>query len=150
MTEASLSENELNFALEALRNNIPICFIRPKCDLDMEDRLDDEQIKEINQRTVVEFLQEINDKFLRELVSKNEALKKVPYFFISNKVLYNIVTKKPTPYRFMENRLLDHLINTIKNQRHIIDACYEDYGLEGGDIRQESGESVINPLEDVN
>lgn len=58
MTEASLSGDELNFALEALRNNIPVCFIRPKCDMDMEDRLEDGMIEEINQRTVFEFLQE--------------------------------------------------------------------------------------------
>jgi hypothetical protein len=53
----TLGLDELNFALEAVKNNVPICFVRTKCDLDVEDLVRRKKLpRDYTQRHVVEFM----------------------------------------------------------------------------------------------
>lgn len=69
----------------------------------------------------------VNQKFVEDLRVADDLLKRVPVFYISNWTLIEVVRGEETPIRFMERRLLDFLINTVKNQRHMVDQDPNEY-----------------------
>jgi ribosome biogenesis GTPase A len=123
VTQDALAKDEIDFALQSIKFNQPIAFVRSRFDIAMDNQVKSRKISEINQHTIKNEVAKCAKAFTLELDKMNEPeLKQVPIFFVSAYVLRELMIQKTKPnVMYQEKSLLDYIKAKSKYSRNIID-----------------------------
>uniref|UniRef100_A0AC34F2J5 IRG-type G domain-containing protein n=1 Tax=Panagrolaimus sp. ES5 TaxID=591445 RepID=A0AC34F2J5_9BILA len=114
LCEDFLSNEEIKIALQSLKFNQRVVFVRSRFDIAMANAKRSKRIAEINQHTIMDEIKKSAKSFSNELEKTgNKELKKVPIFFISSYSLRDLVQGHNPDYIFQEKLFLD-FINSSK------------------------------------
>uniref|UniRef100_A0A914PZJ4 IRG-type G domain-containing protein n=1 Tax=Panagrolaimus davidi TaxID=227884 RepID=A0A914PZJ4_9BILA len=120
LTQDTLAQDEINFAIQSLRYNQSIAFVRSKCDIVLYNALIKGEISQIDQQAVKHYISEMSDFYVEEIqrVDKPE-LCRVPCFFLSAYSLRNLIRGEKPAAVYHEKNFIDYMQAKSKWSRNI-------------------------------
>uniref|UniRef100_A0A914QWX0 IRG-type G domain-containing protein n=1 Tax=Panagrolaimus davidi TaxID=227884 RepID=A0A914QWX0_9BILA len=123
LIQETFCEEEIKFAIEALKHNQKVAFIQSKCDILLTNRKKQKIITTIDQTAVDEFLEKLKENRISEIRKSNiSQLHRIPCFYVSSFNLYNLKNgfELDPDVRYNENELLEFMASEIKFSRNTI------------------------------
>uniref|UniRef100_A0A914Z4S4 IRG-type G domain-containing protein n=1 Tax=Panagrolaimus superbus TaxID=310955 RepID=A0A914Z4S4_9BILA len=125
LVQETFCEEEIKFAIAALKNNQKVAFIQSKCDILLTNKKKQKLIKEISQKAVNDCLIECNVKenHRREIAKTDiSQLRKIPCFYVSSINLFNLKKgfEADLEVNYNEKELLEFMMAEVKYSRNFI------------------------------
>jgi hypothetical protein len=121
VAQDTLGQEEIDFAIQSLRFNQPIAFVRSRCDIVLDNARKLGDIDEINQEAVVTYLNQLGEAYVKEIQRANKPeLNKIPCFFVSSYSLRSLILGKKPEAIYKEQEFLDYIKNKSKYCRNIV------------------------------
>uniref|UniRef100_A0A914C341 IRG-type G domain-containing protein n=1 Tax=Acrobeloides nanus TaxID=290746 RepID=A0A914C341_9BILA len=119
MTQKTLCQEDITFARCALNYNQPVAFVRSQCDIDMDNKVKEEEIDEIDQEEINNHLDYLQKFYAREIKERAPDLHRVPCYFVSAPELRKLVNGKGKAF-YQEAKLLEYIKLMSMYQRNIV------------------------------
>uniref|UniRef100_A0A914QHJ7 IRG-type G domain-containing protein n=1 Tax=Panagrolaimus davidi TaxID=227884 RepID=A0A914QHJ7_9BILA len=118
--QESVCREEIDFAIQCIKYNQPIVFVRSRCDTVMDNLKKQKRITQVDQAAVDNQIQKMSEAFKREIErTKIAELRKVPCFFISAYSLRDHMNGKESDV-YQEKLFIDFIIAESKRRRNIV------------------------------
>uniref|UniRef100_A0A914BVA3 IRG-type G domain-containing protein n=1 Tax=Acrobeloides nanus TaxID=290746 RepID=A0A914BVA3_9BILA len=128
LVQATLGQEEISYAKMAIKYHQPVAFIRSRCDMEISNLYDNDKQKcnlhanyDANCQLCYEDVKNVMKKFksnYEEIIrTRAPELTCVPIYFVSARILRELVTARKPKYMFEETNLLEFIRYSAINSR---------------------------------
>uniref|UniRef100_A0A914Z0L8 IRG-type G domain-containing protein n=1 Tax=Panagrolaimus superbus TaxID=310955 RepID=A0A914Z0L8_9BILA len=117
----TLGREEIDFAIQSLRYNQPIAFVRSRCDIVLDNARKNKEIKKIDQNAVFSYINRMSDFYIGEIArAEKPELRRVPCFFVSAYSLRDLINGEEPEAVYHEQAFLDYIKTKSKYSRNYV------------------------------